>query len=172
MWLFLCCSWSLNFSNTFWHWSQVKCLCRFFMCTLKECLSAYNFPHSWHGYEIGSEWALVCALRVATCVKVRSHSLHMYWSSSLCIFWWCLVRLFECMKVFSQLSQGNGLSPVCVLRCIFKLLSSRHDLPQTWQEKGFSPACILMCFFRFPARLICFPQTSQLTKLYSKWDFS
>ena len=41
-------------------------------------------------------------------------------------------------------SHLNGLSPVCVLMCVYKLLLWLHPLPHTSQLYDLSPVCVLI----------------------------
>jgi hypothetical protein len=50
-------------------------------------------------------------------------------------------------------SQENGLSPLCMRWCFFKVSITLDDLLHTLHENGRSPVCMRFCVFIFPLML-------------------
>ena len=63
---------------------------------------------------------------------------------------------------FPQVTQVKGVTPVCVISCLLRLLESVNEFPQTSQVKGFTPVCVIACFLRLQEQVKYFPHTSHV----------
>ena len=89
----------------------------------------------------------MCILRIPDCVQVYSHWLQLNSFSPVCVTM-CILRLPDLVQVYSHCLQLNFFSPECFSMCLLRVLSCVHVYPHWLQLKGFSPVWTSMCRFR------------------------
>ena len=75
------------------------------------------------------------------------------------------------VNCFPHLLHGYGLSPVCVFKCVFKLLVWANSFPQTSHSNGRSPVWTLLWLVRWDDNVNFLPQTSHSKGLTPLWTF-
>lgn len=72
-------------------------------------------------------------------------------------------------KPFPQQAHTYGLSPLCVLSCIFNGVRCVKPRPQYLQICGFSPVCTLTCSISWSFFVNALEHTWQANGLYPVW---
>lgn len=81
----------------------------------------------------------MCRTRWERCLKLFSHTAHLYGRSELCVRWWC-ARCEDWLKLLSHVSHLYGFSPVCTRSWRVSSDKCRKDLWHTEHLYGLSGA--------------------------------
>ena len=95
-------------------------------------------------------WCSMCVLKLPAREDARSHWLHLFDVSPLCIIM-CLLKWPAWEDAKSHWLHLFDFSRLCVFMCFFKL-SAWEDAKSHWLRLfDFSPLCVFMCVLKWPA---------------------
>ena len=121
----------------------------FFWWNLKDDACVNPLLQGWHLKTFSLLWCCSWNLRALACLKAFWQGKHLNRFSPLllCCSWWPFnPDAWE--NALPQIMHWKGFSPVCTLKCSFKVPFWMKDFPHSSQVNGFSPLWNCTCLFR------------------------